>query len=52
VQGVLIQIAATGHLNNPAQIHYRDRVGEMLHNSQIMRNKDDGKPQLYLQSLE
>ena len=46
------QLKAVGQLDQLAQIHNTDAVGDMLDNAQVMRDKEVGQPHLLLQILK
>ena len=51
VDAVGDQLKAVGQLDQLAQIHNTDAVGDMLDNAQVMRDKEVGQPHLLLQIL-
>lgn len=49
VPGVVINVIVSGHFHNFTKIHHSSPITDVFNNAQIMRNKDVGKPELFLQ---
>ena len=45
-------ILGCAHLHDPAQVHHRDAVADVLHHQKVMRDEQIGDAQLLLQGLE
>src|SRR5256885_2772383 len=52
MQWLRIQFGSGRNLDNPAQIHHSDARGNMLNNSQAMRDKQVSEPELLLKVLQ
>ena len=46
------QVSPVGHLHDPAEIHDRHTVGDMLHHSEIVSDEQIGDATAFLQITE
>jgi hypothetical protein len=52
VKGILIQIVPVRHFDDPAQIHDRDPIADMLHHAEIVGNEKERKVEFSLQVFQ